>query len=118
MKYLILLLVSFPVFACKLSIPESYVPTFLNPPVSGHYQKCEEKPEEKCHCIEDKDPWATDLIDGELVHNPDKKFAREHSEKLAEEAKKAKEEKCKNFSFKGTTIAALKAELNEWKDCK
>ena len=30
------------------------------------------------------------------------------------EAKKAKEDKKKNFSFKGATIAALKAELNEW----
>lgn len=30
------------------------------------------------------------------------------------EAAKAKEEKKKNFQFKGATIAALRAELNEW----
>lgn len=30
------------------------------------------------------------------------------------EAKKALEAKKKNFSFKGTTIAALRQELNEW----
>ena len=30
------------------------------------------------------------------------------------EAQKAKEDKKKNFSFKGTTIAALRNELNEW----
>ena len=30
------------------------------------------------------------------------------------EAQKAKEDKKKNFSFKGNTIAALRNELNEW----
>ena len=30
------------------------------------------------------------------------------------EAAKAKEDKKKNFQFKGSTIAALRAELNEW----
>ena len=78
--------------ACKLSIPESYVPTFLNPPVSGHYKKCEEATKEKCVCVENVDPWATDLIDGELVPNSDKKFAREHSEKVARDNEKLKEE--------------------------
>lgn len=105
-------------FACKLSIPESYVTTFLNPPVSGHYEKCEDRPSEKCHCVESVDPWATDFIDGELVHNSDKAFAREHSENMAREAEKAKEEKCKTFSFKGATIAALRQELNESMECR
>jgi hypothetical protein len=59
-----------------------------------------------------------DLIDGSLVENADKKFAKEHSEKLAKEAEAAKEEKCKAHTFKGTTIAQLRAELNEWKECK
>lgn len=53
--------------SCKLSIPESYVPTFLNPPVSGHYEKCEDKPEEKCHCVEKIDPWSAELIDNEVI---------------------------------------------------
>jgi hypothetical protein len=69
-------------------------------------------------CIDGKDLLVHDLIDGELVENSDKKFSKEHSEKLAEEARKAKEEKCKNFSFKGATIAALRQEMNEWKECK
>lgn len=49
--------------ACQLSIPESYVPTFLNPPVSGHYEKCEEKPEEKCFCVDEVDPYTSELVD-------------------------------------------------------
>jgi hypothetical protein len=104
--------------ACKLSIPESYIPTFLNPPVYGHYQKCEDKPEEKCHCVEKVDPWTADLIDGELIPNPDKKFARELAEKNARDAEKAKEEKCKTFLFKGNTIAQLRQELNDERECR
>ena len=53
--------------ACQISIPESYVPTFLNPPVSGHYMKCEDKPEEKCFCVDSVDPWASELVDNEVI---------------------------------------------------
>lgn len=68
MKYLITLILSInTALACRLSIPESYVPTFLNPPVNGHYEKCEDKPEEKCHCVETIDPWASKLDDNLVV---------------------------------------------------
>lgn len=50
--------------ACQLSIPESYIPTFLNPPVSGHYMKCESEP---CHCVDSVDPWTYELIDNEVI---------------------------------------------------
>lgn len=50
--------------ACQLSIPESYVPTFLNPPVSGHYQKCESEP---CHCVDSINPWYSELVDNEVI---------------------------------------------------
>lgn len=64
MKYLIIFILSIQsVMACQLSIPESYVPTFLNPPVQGHYQKCEDKPEDKCICVEKADPWTSELQD-------------------------------------------------------
>jgi hypothetical protein len=53
-----------------------------------------------------------------LVVSEAKKAAREKKEKDDETAAKAKEEKCKTFSFKGTNMAALRAELNEWKECK
>ena len=46
--------------ACQLSIPESYVPTFLNPPVSGPYMKCESEP---CHCVDNVDPYISELVD-------------------------------------------------------
>jgi hypothetical protein len=50
-------------FACSVSIPESYVPTFLNPPVMGHYAKCESAPEEKCHCVDAVNPYISELVD-------------------------------------------------------
>jgi hypothetical protein len=110
--------VSFPALACQLSIPERDIARFLAPPVSGHYLKCEDYPDDKCICVENIDPWATDLIDDELVYNSDKAFARENSEKAAKDAEKAKEDKCKNFSFKGNTIAQLRQELNESLGCR
>jgi hypothetical protein len=53
-----------------------------------------------------------------LVESPVKKAAREQKEKNDAEVVKAKEEKCKSFSFKGTTIAQLRAELNESLECR
>lgn len=50
----------FQSLACQISIPESYVPTFLNPPVSGHYMKCESEP---CHCVDNVDPYISELVD-------------------------------------------------------
>ena len=50
--------------SCQLSIPESYVPTFLNPPVSGHYEKCESEP---CHCVDKINPYFAELVDNEVV---------------------------------------------------
>lgn len=67
MKYLIALLISFPILACEMSIPLSYAPTFLNPPVSGHYMKCEAKPDEQCLCIDGVEPWYSDLVDNEVL---------------------------------------------------
>lgn len=52
-----------------------------------------------------------------LVESAAKKAARLASEKAAEDSKKALELKCKSFSFKGTTIAALRQELNESLEC-
>lgn len=170
MKYLILFILSInTALACKLSIPERDVARFLAPPVSGHYLKCEDYPEDKCHCVEAIDPWVAELIDNvevvylkgaylgcegdcesklplltcelgeekisaetivycqktsafingkKLVNSEAKKAAREAAEKNAEDAKKAKEEKCKSFSFKGTTLKQVVAELNESLECK
>lgn len=109
-------LFSYAAFACSLSIPERDVSRFLNPPVSGHYLKCEDYPEDKCHCVESIDPWSAELIDGELVENSDKKFQKELREKIERDERKAKEDKKKAFKFKGSTIKELRDELNEWVD--
>jgi hypothetical protein len=132
----LLFLIAFQVaesFACQLSIPESYVPTFLNPPVSGHYQKCESEP---CYCVDNVDPWISEFVTEfsqddfginietkVLKESPIRKAAYEDAklaEKKAEEDKvddkAAALERVKAFEFKGTTIATLKAELKAFKD--
>jgi len=50
-------------FACEMSVPLSYAPTFLAPPVNGHYEKCESKPEEQCLCIDGINSWYAELVD-------------------------------------------------------
>jgi hypothetical protein len=108
--------------ACQLSIPESYVPTFLNPPVSGHYMKCEEKPEEKCFCVDEVDPYTSELLteitQDELGINVEtkvlklsevKKAEREatrEAKRIAREAKIAAKEsnKAELFSLKKSDI--------------
>ena len=66
MKYLIALIISInTALACQVSIPESYVPTFLNPPVMGHYPKCNES--EACYCADSVNPWTAELVDNVVV---------------------------------------------------
>lgn len=68
MKYLVLLVLSInTALACRLSIPESYVPTFLNPPVVGKYMSCEDAPAEKCHCVDSVNSWYAELVDNEVL---------------------------------------------------
>lgn len=117
--------------ACQLSIPESYVPTFLNPPVSGHYTKCEDKPEEACHCVDDVDPYASVLIDevddlgiytGKklLRHSPVKQLAKEAkiAADKAAEIEKHNKKKADKLAIKediktATTVAKLKAVIEK-----
>jgi hypothetical protein len=62
-KYLILLILSInSAIACNLSIPESYIPTFLNPPVIGAYETCESKPNETCHCVDNINSWYSSFV--------------------------------------------------------
>lgn len=118
MKILFLIIfISLPVFACKSKAPESIIRAMVNgQQVAG--KDCSELPEEACVCFDGIELKDHDYIDGELIPNSDKKFAREVAEKNAQDAAKAKEDKCKNFSFKGSTIAALRAELNESLECR
>lgn len=51
-------------YACQISISESYVQTFLNPPVSGAYPKCESEP---CHCVDKINAWHAELVDNAVL---------------------------------------------------
>lgn len=54
---------------------------------------CEEKKGVRCLALDsDTDCKIVDLIDGELIPNPDKKFARELKEKSDLDAEKAKQD--------------------------
>lgn len=135
MKYLILLLMCLILsvfsnaYACQLLIPESYIPTFLNPPVSGHYEKCEDKPEEKCHCVDKVDPFTSELIteitqddlginiERKVLKNSEAKKAQRQAEKQAEKelelsnkaAKKALKQSIKADIKDANTVAKLRA---------
>jgi hypothetical protein len=136
MKYLLALLITFPVFACQISIPLSYVPTFLNPPVSGHYKKCEEAPEEECLCA-DVNPYTAVLADEMdeagiytgrkiLIEDGAKKAAHEAAQaaKAQAEAQKAQAKAlaCQNLENSNidsaNTIASLKAIVKLMRECK
>jgi hypothetical protein len=117
MKYLFLLLISLPSFACMNSISPSDLKKVVE---SGSYQVAETLTYRGVDavCIDDKNLLEHDLIDGELIYNSDKAFAKENSEKAARDAEIVKRDKCKSFSFKGKTIAELRQELNESLECK
>lgn len=118
------LITSTPALACQLGIPESEAIKAINLEPNAGSKSCADSPEEKCVCYEGKD-WATsDLVDGELVYNSDKAFAKERKEqsekdavKLAEQKKidaiKAVKDSAPLEDAKGSTVAALRAEVNE-----
>ena len=53
MKYLFLLLITFPVLACQVSVPTSEAQRIIDALPSGvpPLWSCKDKPEEKCHCV-------------------------------------------------------------------
>jgi len=95
----------YQVQACQLSIPESYIPTFLSPPVSGHYMKCESKPEEKCFCVDSVDPYTSELVDNIVLDYIAKSSEITCSDELDCDAKfieiscSLDEEKIKNYDL-------------------
>lgn len=62
----IVILFSSASMACQLSIPSTYIPTFLSPPVIGHYEKCEDRPLDRCVCVDGVDPWTSKVVAGDL----------------------------------------------------
>jgi hypothetical protein len=120
MKIILILvfIFSFNSFACRNFIPESEARKAVALEPDAGSKTCQDLPQEKCLCFDGVDWRDTDLVDGQLVLNPDKKFARELAEKSAKESEekaaldaKSAEELIQNFDFKATTIAGLKTEL-------
>ena len=116
--------------ACQLSIPESYIPTFLNPPISGHYEKCEDKQDEKCECVYNVDPYISEYVtetsndpetgitieqkvfkvsEAKKAANEAKKQAEKELELSNKAAKKALKQSIKNDIKEATTVAKLRA---------
>jgi hypothetical protein len=110
----LLILISLPVFACKNRIPESEARKAIALEAGAGSKSCADLPDEKCLCYDGVDWYSVDLIDGQLIENSDKKFAKELKERNEKDTLKAKAEKRRNFELKGKTILELKAELNEW----
>lgn len=110
--------ISLPAFSCRNTIPLSEAKKAVALEPNAGSKTCADLPREKCLCFDGVDWRETDLIDGELISNPDKKFARELAEKNREDSEKQKHDKCHSFQFKGATIAQLRSEMNEWLECK
>lgn len=69
MKYLIILLITFPVFACQIQVPTSEAQRYLDALPNGvpPLFKCEDKPEEKCHCVDDVIWETAEFVDNEVI---------------------------------------------------
>jgi hypothetical protein len=121
MKFTIIFIITFPVFACVNFIPESEAIKAIALEPNAGSKTCADLPQERCLCFEGIDWKEVDLIDGELIPNPDKKFARELKEKnesdalqLKLEARKLARERLKALNPDGArTIADLKAMVRD-----
>ena len=69
MKYLIILLITFPVFACQIQVPTSEAQRYIEALPNGvpPLYKCEDKPEEKCHCADDVIWETAEFVDNEVL---------------------------------------------------
>lgn len=131
MKYIILLLITFPVFACQIQVPTSEAQRYIDALPSGvpPLYKCEDKPEEQCHCVDDviweEVDFVTEITQDDLGINIEtkvlknseaKKNARLLEVKQAQDAelsnkaaKKALKQSIKNDIKEATTVAKLRA---------
>lgn len=122
MKYLFLLLFSLPSFACMNRISPVDAKKVIE---AQSYQVAESLTYQGTDfvCIDGKDLLVHDFINGQLVYNSDKAFARQLALEKAEVTrlqalaeKKAAEEFIEAFEPKGNSIAALKAEVKQLAD--
>lgn len=136
MKFIILLLTTFPVFACQIKVPTSEAQRYIEALPNGvpPLYSCADKPDEDCFCA-DEIIWeqaeiATEItqddlginVETKVLKNSESKKALRQAEKeakeLEQEEKKAKKQaakdKVKAFKFKGNTIKELRDELNDY----
>lgn len=80
MKFIILLLITFPVFACQISIPISEAQRYIDAMPNGvaPLYSCKDKPEEDCMCA-DLIEWeaaeiVNEIIDGDPIWSEKKKI--------------------------------------------
>lgn len=138
MKFLIILLITFPVFACSNKIPTSEAQRYIEAMPNGvpPLYSCADKPEEECICVDEiiweQADFVTEITQDDLGINIEKKVlknseakkaqrqAEKEAQKLADDDKKAKrkaaKDKVKGFKFKGVTIKELRDELNDFAD--
>lgn len=83
MKFIILFLITFPVFACQIQVPTSEAQRYLDALPNGvpPLFKCEDKPEEKCHCA-DSIIWEQADFEDDIVLDYIKKVDAVSCEKL------------------------------------
>jgi hypothetical protein len=69
MKYLFLLLITLPVFACQINVPTSDVQRYIEAMPNGvaPLYSCKDKPEEKCHCADNIQWEFAELVDNEVI---------------------------------------------------
>lgn len=136
MKYLIILLITFPVFACQNMVPTSEAQRYIDALPNGvpPLYSCADKPGEQCHCVDEiiweQADFITEItqddlginIETKVLKNSEAKKAQRQAEKEAQKiieddkkaAKKAAKIKVKSFKFKGVTIKELRDELNDF----
>lgn len=131
MKFIILFLITFPVFACQNMVPTSEAQRYIDALPNGvpPLFKCEDKPEEKCHCVDEviweEADFVTEItqddlginVETKVLKNSESKKAQRKAEKEAEKelelsnkaAKKALKQSIKNDIKDATTVAKLRA---------
>lgn len=97
MKILFIMLLSFKLLAdCKLSIPERDLERAVNPPVIGHYLKCEDYKNERCICIDKINTWYAEIY----TDSKGKRQLRESPEKKQSYLKKKSDEEKENEAIR------------------
>jgi uncharacterized protein YqgV (UPF0045/DUF77 family) len=114
MKFLILLLITFPVFACQIQVPTSEAQRYIEAMPNGvpPLYSCTDKPEEVCHCA-DAIIWEQAELVTEISGDSDhgiiemKVLKNSESKKAAHEAKVKADKDAEELKVKNKKDAKL-----------